>query len=140
MRTHLASRDYKCAKCDATFTNQGKLTRHLTTVHSDARPFQCTFCDMAFKDSSNLRVHTQRHENKKSFKCSECEAAYNTRGDLLKHMNFHNRQRYACKECDKQFMTASFTAATHDIPFGEEAVCLSVLLLCCQDQWNVKRA
>ena len=49
-------KNYTCSVCQAQFTTNGSLKRHMST-HSDTRPYMCPYCKKTFKTNVNCRKH-----------------------------------------------------------------------------------
>ena len=62
-----------CLYCDARFSFNSKLKRHVESVHEGKKPHKCSFCDYTCSEKGNLKMHIESvHEGKKLHKCSLC--------------------------------------------------------------------
>ena len=53
----LKTKDYKCTKCEKSFSNGGNLLTHIRAVHLDIRPYKCDVCIKAFARKNDLKMH-----------------------------------------------------------------------------------
>ena len=123
-RTHGQS---SCSKCNQTFTSQGKLKYHKTTVHAVTKKetketlhatdemHQCNDCGKQFNQNYNLLRHLKEVHNFTNlnldyaevdnfvFKCQECNAAFSRNSCLKRHKDtVHNeKKKYTCLKCGK---------------------------------------
>ena len=77
---------FKCADCDAKFSSQKNLQRHIDGVHLKLKPFVCLTCAMKFSENGNLQQHINDvHLQIKSFSCLTCEYKFSSRSNLKRH-------------------------------------------------------
>ena len=48
---------FKCVDCDAKFSSQNKLQRHIDAIHLKNKPFDCKTCNAKFSEKCNLIQH-----------------------------------------------------------------------------------
>ena len=83
------------------------MNNHINTVHKKLKNFKCTSCDKSFTENGNLKRHvTTLHgkEKNKHYKCFQCDKSYAWKGDFVQHVKVvHEEKRYICNLCDKAF-------------------------------------
>lgn len=52
---------FSCSVCNASFTTNGSLTRHMAT-HMSMKPYKCPFCEQGFRTATHWKKHTKRHQ------------------------------------------------------------------------------
>lgn len=61
-------------------------------LHQGIKPFSCKICNASFTQQSNLKKHIETHSNinrtqlRKVFECQTCNKGYSTKTSLYKHM------------------------------------------------------
>merc|ERR1712008_505529 len=81
----MGGQKFKCSICDASFTENGNMKKHIKSVH-EGQKFKCSICDSSFTQSGDLKRHIATvHE--KSFHCSICDASFARRETLKKHIS-----------------------------------------------------
>ncbi|MGH0183425.1 UNVERIFIED_CONTAM: hypothetical protein FKN15_012122 [Acipenser sinensis] len=99
----------KCPLCDMTCTTLASLRTHIKFRHCDERPFQCDFCESSFKNSHDLRKHTETHNEGAAYHCDVEGCTYSSR--MAHSMSQHYKRvhegdmvaKYKCHLCDKCF-------------------------------------
>ncbi|KAF7286020.1 hypothetical protein GWI33_008323 [Rhynchophorus ferrugineus] len=104
-----------CQNCNAKFTSEDDLQRHIEQKSCDPEPEVnenvCSICEKVFKEVKYLRIHMKNfHEDPKPrYVC--CNRVYSIKEKYEKHRKkFHNDQldrqpdgSYLCKYCNKTF-------------------------------------
>ena len=72
-------RKHKCNICLKTFNNKNYLSNHIKQIHGNEKKHSCLYCDLIFSHKSNLKRHMDSIHNN------------------------HQRIKYQCKVCLKQF-------------------------------------
>lgn len=63
--------EFTCEKCQRTFSNRSKLSRHVRESHMNIKNFDCSICNKTFKRNSHLKRHMISHSKEpKPFKCT----------------------------------------------------------------------
>lgn len=52
---------FSCSVCNASFTTNGSLTRHMAT-HMSLKPYKCPFCEQSFRTTVHCKKHMRRHQ------------------------------------------------------------------------------
>ena len=68
-------RHFKCALCDQIFSRKDSTKKHIAVVHNGHKPFQCEHCGHSFSVNGKLTAHMSSvHERKgKKKKCEHCD-------------------------------------------------------------------
>ncbi len=93
--------NYYCEKCDRYFKDNGKLTRHIKSVHENIT-YKCNQCDKSFKRPENLKSHIRGiHERADDMTCTLCDKSFGLRKHLVAHVRevHENVRNYKCKIC-----------------------------------------
>ena len=107
---HEGKRDFKCSLCEATFSTQRSLNRHVKVVHEKNLPFKCSEndCDKSFGEQHRLKNHVKEvHEGiRKTFLCNHCGKGLCSNQQLKRHENkFHRGEiigSHTMAEVDKK--------------------------------------
>lgn len=120
-RSHKIDIDlFACKLCDFKTPILSRLKNFHAKIHSDEKNFKCLFqkCGKTFKNSKQLRNHSQIHkkkvvlkvkpvssednENSKRIKCGECQKGFSSESGLYIHSMEHktNEKKFNCEECD----------------------------------------
>ena len=90
-------KDFVCANCDQTFTNEAKLLKHNSIEHKPKEKssnvevkkkivFRCVLCDMNFWSRQELREHGANvHLETKEYFCEICKHSFRYNWDLKRH-------------------------------------------------------
>lgn len=92
MNIHAGVPKYDCPQCDRKFLTNCARSKHVKSVHSDAKNFHCDTCGKSFKSVDVLRHHKEIHENERKYTCKLCGKAFNSPGSIWKHRAVHERQ------------------------------------------------
>ncbi|CAG9864862.1 unnamed protein product [Phyllotreta striolata] len=100
-------RPFQCTKCDAKFTRNLNLRRHML-CHDSEKRLRCQFCPKTFIDSYKLKEHVNLHFNMKNYSCKICSKRFVSSTNLRRHMITHSNERpNRCPYCPKQFQTVA---------------------------------
>lgn len=64
---------FSCSVCNASFTTNGSLTRHMAT-HMSMKPYKCPFCEQGFRTTVHCKKHMKRHQTTPAAATGEAEA------------------------------------------------------------------
>ena len=109
---------YKCEICGKTYQNNGKLKRHVDSVHENIRNFACSECEWMFGSNEELQRHLwSKHDISSSdiykyHQCDFCESKFKTLGELYKHLWLRHDisssdafKYHQCDFCESKFKT-----------------------------------
>uniref|UniRef100_A0A8C6SNK2 C2H2-type domain-containing protein n=1 Tax=Neogobius melanostomus TaxID=47308 RepID=A0A8C6SNK2_9GOBI len=112
LKEHQKSVHYICPVCESRFTDDLKLSAHLTT-HQQKRtrgpsiltPFSCSDCGRSFRWKSHLQVHVSfGHRGVRPHRCPECGKSFGWKSHLEIHMSVHSAEiPHECLLCEKRF-------------------------------------
>uniref|UniRef100_A0AAV1UKH0 C2H2-type domain-containing protein n=1 Tax=Peronospora matthiolae TaxID=2874970 RepID=A0AAV1UKH0_9STRA len=87
---------FKCELCQARFTYNHGLTRHVKRSHWNVNlPFECAACRKGFKKKSELQAHSYVHTGVLPFECGHCGERFLKRFWLTRHQRKHDVNRSA---------------------------------------------
>ena len=85
---HEDHKDYKCEDCGKSFSEVGKLKRHIHTDHDGHKDYKCEDCGNLFTGLHGLERHLYTvHDGCKDYKCEFCGKLSTTAGHLKKHIH-----------------------------------------------------
>ena len=95
----------KCKICREQFTSTTITRKHIKMVHlTDSREkFQCDQCDFSTHFGYIFKRHQKKH--RRPFVCNICGRSFDTKNKLDNHLPYHNKDRYQCFYCGKQFIS-----------------------------------
>lgn len=94
---------YFCGECTLSFRNKKIYHSHLKS-HDASRKFKCDHCHQNFSKQIHLNVHLRKHIKKeeKQFICSECGEQFIYKYLLKQHIYKHlDTKPFSCDECQK---------------------------------------
>ena len=78
---------FECFTCNSKFAENGKLYRHILSVHEGRKPFECKTCDSRFFEKNPLNWHIAGvHNGQKSYECIACKENFAYKSYLNTHM------------------------------------------------------
>ena len=94
---------HTCDQCFREFKGKYKLREHYS-IHTGEKPYVCDICGMNFRSSSNLSSHKRcKHSQERNYCCKLCFKSYKTSKSLRLHMDTHNKTRFKCDTCGKDY-------------------------------------
>jgi len=77
-----------CPHCGKQFPLGGrwKLTRHLSSAHSNTKVYSCQDCDQQFHSQSVLTAHTKWHQLTNPWQCEDCGYRLGNLSQFIKHV------------------------------------------------------
>ncbi|XP_017768629.1 PREDICTED: zinc finger protein 809-like [Nicrophorus vespilloides] len=103
------ARYYGCISCNAHFSEQSHLDKHILTHANDKACFKCNHCSKSYIGEENLIKHVkENHSKPRKFKvryCKFCTARLSDQSLVELHRIQHakNKAQLNCKMCDKVF-------------------------------------
>lgn len=93
-----------CCICRKAFKEKADLTKHMKSVHLNAKDYVCEECGMGFPFMSHLNRHKLKHQLDERLPCEHCDRVFNTKAELKFHMECHQSSLPApeCGECGKE--------------------------------------
>lgn len=120
-RSHKVDMDlYGCKLCDFKTPILSRLHNFHAKIHSDEKNYKCAFvnCGKSFKNSKQLKNHSQVHkikkkakvkanpspsdESSKRIRCGECNKRFSSESGLYIHSMEHktDEKKFNCEECE----------------------------------------
>ncbi|XP_048003841.1 chorion transcription factor Cf2-like [Leguminivora glycinivorella] len=95
--------EYPCHYCDKKFAYAAYRTKHIRTIHLEARPHKCQDCPFSFARRRELDAHraSKHGDGEMKYQCNVCQKKFFFNSALKFHVNLHNR--FACTQCDTKF-------------------------------------
>ena len=84
-------RTHQCDQCEKAFFSAWTLKKHLTTVHTDARPYVCEECGKKYKTPNALRKHRETHSGI-IIACESCNVTFSTKWHYKRHIKRKHTQ------------------------------------------------
>ncbi len=98
---------YHCSLCEAQFSRNFHLRRHIRTVHHiNGQQFNCDICSKSFAREDTLKSHRMIHfpEKRKRHQCTSCNVTFVSKGKLTRHQESkHISLQFCCHVCEKEF-------------------------------------
>jgi len=84
---------FPCSKCEKIFQFKNSLTKHVASVHDNAK-FQCEICVASYSYKFNLKRHMElEHESKPTkYDCKDCNKTFKYKHNLKTHINKFHKQ------------------------------------------------
>ena len=98
------SKRFYCDLCEASFTLQGNLTKHVAYAHSEnpKQKFTCDLCGFSVKYLERHIMEKHQPDNKIKYPCGACEKTYLSRRALRTHTQWaHEDNNPTCDVCGK---------------------------------------
>ena len=101
-------KNFKCEKCEKTFTRNSDLNGHMKSAHKELifQNVKCEICHDSFLNMQNLKVHLKiGHEGQEFFECDLCSVIFWTTNCLEKHIKTVHTEisNLMCFPCDKTY-------------------------------------
>lgn len=97
--------EFKCDFCNASYSQNGNLKRHLITFHESKGIRKCDVCEKTFMKEDQLRTHIKLKHGTKKYPCKTCNINFPSHLDRKFHLqNSHkvpnkNSKKYECQHC-----------------------------------------
>ncbi|XP_069174290.1 uncharacterized protein [Procambarus clarkii] len=114
--------DYECNECCVKFASLQQLNIHEEKVHKVKVNKVCEFCNKEFREQVNLICHRRKEHpeseecRKAKYSCSECGMKFMVRGNLVRHLRMHDKEKVAkssaCDLCGK-VLSNKYSLASH---------------------------
>ena len=104
--TNKGKKKYNCKTCNAGFTKEISVSKHIVAVHERKKPHQCSACGAAFSQRSKMILHFESvHEGKKPHQCSLCEKSFAQKNQLIAHITgvHEGKKPFQCNICMSTF-------------------------------------
>ena len=109
---------YQCEKCDLSFPDRFRLSRHRRKHSRDERldpkvvngtAFMCTICSIPFRCENDLTVHESWHDCGEPLQCEFCGVILSSRLSLKRHViHVHVMLKpHKCNACNASFERSS---------------------------------
>ena len=103
----LTQKNYKCEKCEESFSYLKRFNDHLLKGMCDSKiTISCKHCNVKFKREKNFRRHIKNIHDRPQFKCSQCEEIFKTETRVDKHIRTTHMPNM-CKFCKKELKNAN---------------------------------
>lgn len=75
-----------CRRCNASFTRNADLIRHVQGVHEAIRKYRCNKCSRSFTQNAHLKGHAKSvHDKVRDWSCDVCDKRFSTKFQLERH-------------------------------------------------------
>lgn len=102
-KIHTSKKVYSCNECPSVLTEAGSLVIH-KRLHSGDKPFKCNICQQAFSGAGLLATHTRKHTGEKPYTCTNCGMSFRLLSTLKSHMRRHTGEKpFSCDLCHTSF-------------------------------------
>ncbi len=123
----MKEKEYKCDTCDAKFSTQGSVTKHVRNIHGQKAEHVCKICHKTYGLDYNLKRHMRQAHGDgggMTVKCDICDTILSRKDSLPKHIELchsDSDKQFQCQLCDKKYVDMNglqlHVNATHQEPY-----------------------
>ncbi|KAK8744071.1 hypothetical protein OTU49_000987 [Cherax quadricarinatus] len=91
---------HECPHCAHSTPNINQLWKHISSMHTGAKPYLCPYCPYRTTRNTLLKEHINTHTGERPFSCSYCTYSSSHRNILKRHIRTHTGEKpYMCTLC-----------------------------------------
>nr|XP_045582633.1 zinc finger and BTB domain-containing protein 7A-like isoform X21 [Procambarus clarkii] len=91
---------HECPHCAYSTANINQLWKHISSMHTGAKPYLCPYCPYRTTRNTLLKEHINTHTGERPFSCSYCPYSSSHRNILKRHIRTHTGEKpYTCNLC-----------------------------------------
>ena len=104
LNEHNKARSFACHVCSAVFSQSGRLSKHVRSVHMGEKRYFCDICSKGFYGKGNLDDHRVIHFEA-TLPCSYCDRKFKDPSSKKRHEKIHlGHHTYTCYICSHGFI------------------------------------
>ncbi|XP_042233662.1 broad-complex core protein isoforms 1/2/3/4/5-like isoform X21 [Homarus americanus] len=91
---------HECPHCAYSTVYLNQLWKHISSMHTGAKPYICPYCPYRTTRNTLLKEHINTHTGERPFSCSYCPYSSSHRNILKRHIRTHTGEKpYTCTMC-----------------------------------------
>ena len=97
--------DFRCSKCDRSFSRKEVLEKHVRRQHSETSSFKCEICFKSFLRKPYLEAHVsiQHPEGTTTYTCAICKQVFTDEKLYFDHLKSGDHYKRRCPKCSRDF-------------------------------------